>query len=182
MGNERAPSQVQSYALNTTRIIAAGIAATAAMTLMMYYGPPMVGMPPGDIGTILGTMLLPNNPGQALWIGLIMHLANGIIFAAIYAAVLLSLRQQSGGGTGAIFGVLLWLIEPMLLLPIILTMHPLVKTGRISHPGFFSLNLGMGWTPAAFSLATHLVYGVLVGLFYKHPVRFHGPYHERFTR
>lgn len=159
------------YALNWAGAIAAGIWGTFVMALMMYYVPPLMDMPPMDIGTMLGTMFLPQDKAAAFWIGLGVHFMNGTIFALAYAAILLALRTQSTAGTGVGLGLATWLGGAMLLLVPILEIHPLVQSGEMKNPGYFMLDMGMGWTPALLSLATHLVYGVIVGLLYKHHIR-----------
>jgi uncharacterized membrane protein YagU involved in acid resistance len=161
--------EVQPYALNWGLACAAGFVATIVITLMMYFVPPMIGMPPMDIGKMLGTMLLPQDGTAAFWVGMLWHFINGIVFVLIYAGVLLALRKQSTAGSGAVFGIVLWLLA-MTMMPAMLSMHPLVRAGEMQNPGVFMLKMG-GWTPAIFDLVGHLVYGVIAGLIYKHAHR-----------
>jgi hypothetical protein len=158
----------QPYALNWGLGIWAGFVATVAITLMMYWIPPLMGMPPMDIGTMLGTMLTPQPGPTAFWLGMAWHFINGIVFTLVYAGVLLALQKQSTAGTGAWFGAILWLLGPMLLMSVMMAMHPLVRAGQMQNPGFFMLNMGMGLMPALFDLVAHLVYGVIAGAIYKH--------------
>jgi hypothetical protein len=157
----------RSSALNWGLGIWTGFVATVAITLVMYWIPPLMGMPPMDIGTTLGTMLAQPGP-TAFWLGMAWHFVNGILFTLIYAGVLLALQKQSTAGTGAWFGAILWLIGPMLLMPVMMAKHPLVQAGQMVNPGFFMLNMGMGLMPALFDLVAHLVYGVIAGSIYRH--------------
>ena len=70
-------------------------------------------------------------------------------------------------GTGLWLGLALWLLL-MFTLPIMFSGDPAVRSGQMPNPGVFLLNTGMGWTPALFILLDHLVYGMLVGILYKH--------------
>lgn len=162
---------VLPFTLNWTGVIVAGLWGTLVMTLTMYYVPPVMGLPPMDIGIMLGTMFLPQYTATARGVGLGLHVANGIIFVLAYAGILLALRVQSTAWTGVVLGVLLWLGGAMLLLDPIMQMNPLVQSGEMTNPGYFMLNVGMGWKPAMFSFVTHLVYGLTVGFLYRHRAR-----------
>lgn len=146
----------------------AGFIATVVITLLMYLVPPLMGMPPMDIGTQLGTMLVPQPGPAAFWLGMVWHFVNGIVFTLVYAGVLLALRKQSTVGTGLWFGAVLWLLGPMLIMPVMMAMHPLVQAGQMPNPGFFLLGMGMGLMPALFDLVAHLIYGAIAGAIYKH--------------
>jgi len=75
-----------------------GLAATAAITMMMYLIAPMMGLKM-DIAQMLGSML-----GGSWWAGLIMHLTLGaIIFPLAYAFVLYHFLP--GGPTGSLSNV-----------------------------------------------------------------------------
>lgn len=161
----------QPYALDWGRAIAGGLMGTVIITLMMYFMPPMIGMKPMDIGTMLGTMFLPHGGSTAFWLGLMMHFMMGIAFVLMYAAALLALRRQSTWGSGAVFGMVLWLIGPMLMMPVMMAMHPLVQAGTMMNPGFFMLGMGKGLMPALASLMMHLFYAVAAALIYKHRLR-----------
>jgi uncharacterized membrane protein YagU involved in acid resistance len=160
---------VQPYALNWGLGIAAGFVATVVLTLMIYFVPPMMGMKPIEIPAMLGTMFLPQGGSAALWLGMVVHFMMGIIFTLIYAGVLLGLRTQSTWSTGAWFGGVLWLVA-MLMMPVMMSMHPLVQAGKMTNPGVFMLGMGMGWMPAVFALVAHSVYGIIAGWIYQHDV------------
>lgn len=168
-----AMSAERPYALNWGLAIAAGLAATLAMTLMLYFVPPIMGREPMDIGMMLGTMIHAEPVPTARWIGLAMHFMNGVIFTLIYAGILLSLHKQSTWVTGLVFGAALWLVA-MLMMPVMMGMNPLVQAGKMENPGLFLLNRGadgQGIMAPMFSLITHLVYGAIAGAMYKHARR-----------
>ncbi len=153
------------FAINWTSAIGTGFIATAVNSLLLYLLPQMMGMPPVDMGKLLGTMVAPQGGAGALWMGWIWHFANGIVFTLIYAGVLLWQRQQSTWLTGLWFGVVLWIVAGIMM-PIMLDMHPLVRSGMMKNPGLFMV--GMGMMGLMLSLVTHLVYGVIAGATYKH--------------
>jgi len=79
-----------------------GFVGTLAMTAMMYFAAPMMGLHM-DIAAMLGSMLSGN------WTaGLMMHFVNGsVIFPAIYAYVLYTHLPGSPAIRGTVLGVAL---------------------------------------------------------------------------
>ena len=61
------------------KILVAGLVATAAMTMLMLVAP-LIGMPPMNIGAMLGGML-----GASATVGWMMHFMIGVLFTAAYA-------------------------------------------------------------------------------------------------
>jgi len=108
-------------------------------------------------------MLLNDSP----LVGTVWHFLNGIAFVLVYAKILITLRKQSTVSTGLCLGCALWIVL-MLTLPVLFSADPAVRSGELPNPGMFLLHTGMGWTPAFFVLLDHLVYGLLVGIIYKH--------------
>ena len=151
------------FAVDTTQVIGAGFIATALGTSVLK-------TESLDIRGILATMLTlitPLDQPTALLVGTIWHFLNGIAFGAIYAKILIAFRKQSTMSTGFWLGLALWLLL-MLTLPILFSVDPSVRSGQMPNPGVFLLHTGMGWTPALFVLLDQLVYGLLVGIIYKH--------------
>jgi hypothetical protein len=129
---------------NVSRAMVGGFAGTLAMTMMMYIVAPMMGVKM-DIAGSLACML-----GAPWALGLTIHFFNGtVIFPLIYALVLF--RYLQGGSTvrGITFGVLLWLMAQVAVMPMI-------------GAGVFSSRMG-GVLAAAASLMAHAVYGALLG-------------------
>jgi hypothetical protein len=153
------------FAIDTARVIAAGFLATTL-------GTSVVKTESLDIRGILAsivTVIAPMDRPAALLVGTVWHCLNGIVFAALYAKLLIALRKPSTVGTGFLLGVALWILL-MLALPILFSADPPVRSGELPNPGVFLLHAGLGWTPAFFVLLDHLVYGLLVGVIYRHRV------------
>jgi hypothetical protein len=149
-------------------VIRAAVVAAAAITLYMMFIPQSLGIKEMDIGISVGRML-DLTGGVVAFLGRIAwHVVNGLVYLPIYALILLRLRRQSNALTGAVFGVVLWLLGPMLLVPLLLNLHPAVASGHLTNPGVFMLSLGLGWTPALVDIGAHLTHGILAGVVYKH--------------
>ena len=151
------------FAIDRAQVIGAGFIATAIGTSILK-------TESLDIRGVLATMvtlITPLDRPRALLVGTVWHYLNGIAFAVIYAKVLIVLRKQSTVTTGFWLGLSLWILL-MLALPILFNGDPSVRSGQMPNPGVFLLHTGMGWTPAFFVLLDHLVYGLLVGVIYKH--------------
>jgi hypothetical protein len=120
---------------------------------------------------MLGTMFTPDRD-RAKLVGFMVHLVNGWLFAFAYAAAFESWQRVSwwrGGLIGLVHGGFV-LLGGMPLLP---GLHPRMAseqqgptpTRQLEPPGFLALNYG-GQTPLTVMLA-HLVYGVVLGAFYR---------------
>src|SRR5262249_18422793 len=138
-----------AYAFNWSSLTLAAVVASAAITLYMMFIPRSLGIKEMDIGITVGQAVREGGnvaffPARLAW-----HVVNGRIYLVPYAAILLLLRRQSTAGTGIVFGVFLWLVGPMLLVPIVLNLYPAVASGELTHPGVFMLRLGQGLKPAA---------------------------------
>lgn len=130
---------------NVWRAILGGFIGTLAITMMMYWVGPMMGMMKMDIAASLGSML-----GGSWALGMMMHFVNGtIIFPLIYAYLLF--RVLPGGGTlkGIEWGLILWFLAQVMVMPMM-------------GDGFFSANMG-GMMAAGGSLMGHAIYGGLLG-------------------
>lgn len=157
---------VGPYALNWKSLFAAGALATLAITLILYFLPPVFGYLPMNVALQLGSMIALETR-NVFWAGMLWHFANGIFFTGVYAWVLLKFRTQSDAKTGAVFGAAVWLLA-MLMMPIMMAFHPQVRAGVMPNPGFFLRGLDPGLGLAMLDLFAHLVYGILAGMIYKH--------------
>jgi uncharacterized membrane protein YagU involved in acid resistance len=120
---------------------------------------------------MLGTMVTPDRD-RAKVIGFGMHLINGWLFAAIYAAAFRSWRRATWW-----LGALIGLVHALFVLTVAMAMlpglHPRMASERqgptptrqLEPPGFLALNYGKR-TPVSVVLA-HLLYGGLLGAFYR---------------
>lgn len=151
------------FAIDTAQLIGAGFVATALGTSVLKTESLDIR---GILATVV-TLITPLDQSTALLVGTAWHVLNGIAFVVVYAKILIALRKQSTVSTGVWLGLTLWILL-MLMLPILFSLDPSVRSGQLPNPGVFLLHTGMGWTPAFFVLLDHLVYGLLVGIIYKH--------------
>jgi hypothetical protein len=123
-----------------------------------------------DIPLLLGTVFTANR-SRALVIGYAVHFLNGLVFSLGYAAIFLAVGHE-----GVVFGAVLGLAHGLLsggplinaLLPAV---HPLMgtpwtdaeETPLLEPPGFLLRNYGRD--TAVVTLALHVLYGAIVGLF-----------------
>lgn len=99
--------------LNLGSAVLAGLAGTAAMTVLMYAAP-LVGLPAMDIMAVLGS-LVPGAPTYA--VGALMHSGIGVTLALLYAALFAGRLPGPGWLRGAVFAVLPWLFAITLMAP-----------------------------------------------------------------
>lgn len=126
------------------RLVLGGLAGTVALTLMMMFVAPMMGVPM-DIATNIASML------NAPWVlGMFIHLMMGVlIFPMVYGYLVQRHLPGSGPMRGMILGSILWLMLEMFVMPMM---------GK----GFFGAN-GPGMKGAVAALLAHLIYGGLLG-------------------
>ncbi|HET7095528.1 MAG TPA: hypothetical protein VFI22_18700 [Thermomicrobiales bacterium] len=147
-----------------------GFVGTLVLTTLLA-GSQGLGLTRINLPFMLGTMVTPNRD-RAKAIGFGMHLINGWLFAALYAAAFESWRRASwwrGAGIGLVHALFV-LVAGMPLLP---SLHPRMAsaeqgptpTRQLEPPGFLALNYGKR-TPISVILA-HLVYGGILGACYR---------------
>jgi hypothetical protein len=147
-----------------------GFVGTVVLTGLMS-GSQALGLTRMNIPFMLGTMATPNRD-RAKVIGFGMHFVNGWIFASVYAAAFQSWRRATwwlGAAIGMVHGLFV-LVAAMPLLP---TFHPRMATEeqgptptrQLEPPGVLALNYGKR-TPV-FVLLAHVLYGSLLGAFYR---------------
>lgn len=130
---------------NLLKAILGGFVGTVVMTLMMYFVAPMMLGAPMDIAAMLGSVL-----GGSWTMGMLMHFVNGsVIFSLIYAYGLYRGLPGEPWLKGTTWGVILWLLSQVLVMPMM-------------GAGFFSAKTG-GLMAVMASLIGHVVYGVLLG-------------------
>jgi hypothetical protein len=114
------------------------------MTMMMYLIAPVMGVKMDIAGSLAGMLGAP-------WpVGLVMHFLNGtIIFPLLYSLVLF--RGLKGGPAvrGITWGIALWLMAQLLVMPMI-------------GAGVFSSRMG-GLMAVVASFMAHVGYGAFVG-------------------
>ena len=128
---------------NIFKAVVAGIAATAVMTGFIAAAPVM-GLPPMDIPKMLSMML-----GNNITLGWMGHFMIGSTLAVIYA-LFYSRFPFSGWFKGTFYGLFPWFLAQIMVMPLM-------------GMGFFSGSIIM----AGGSLVAHLVYGSVLGFFYR---------------
>jgi hypothetical protein len=129
--------------LVTKNAVLAGLAGTAAMTVLMLAAP-LMGAPPMNIGAMLGSVM-----GGSAALGWLAHFMIGVGLAVVYATVFVSRLPGPAVARGALFSVPPWLVAQLVVMPMM-------------GAGLFS---GSAIVAGA-SLMGHLVYGAVVGAVY----------------
>ena len=145
-----------------------GLAATVTLTAIMV-GAQLAGLSRMDLPLMLGT-LVTDRPDRARFIGFLIHLVNGQIFAIVYAAAF-SLLGRAGWWLGALFGAFHGVAALVVFVPLMAGIHPRVASDRagptldavLEPPGLLALNYGRE-TPAV-ALVAHITYGGILGAF-----------------
>ncbi|MBI2460066.1 MAG: hypothetical protein HYV61_00805 [Candidatus Rokubacteria bacterium] len=174
--------------INVNRAALAGLLATTVMTVLMY-GMPLVGLPAMDLLGSLGSLV---PVGAPYLVGGLIHLANGVILALIYAAFLAPILPGPRWARGALFSLAPWLFALVALAPIMMWLQSLtgVEASAATNPcaavqavnpcapvnpcaamNPCAVQPGAGgpgqFTMAAMSLGAHLVYGAVLGALYR---------------
>ncbi|GAA5611259.1 hypothetical protein CP981_01240 [Streptomyces platensis] len=127
-----------------------------------------------DLPFLLGTAFTSDRT-RAKALGYGVHFVNGLLFAMLYYAVFVAVGYSSWW-LGTVFGLVHGLFAATALVNILLPLvHPRMGAPHTSAPhvalleppGFLMLNYGPR-TPTV-TLAAHLVYGTIVGLFLAWP-------------
>ena len=155
--------------MNLPSILLWGFAATVALTALTILGQSL-GLTRIDIPFILGTMFC-DDRDRARVVGIAMHMANGWIFAVVYALFFENM-QGATWWFGALIGAAQGLFVVVALLPVLPGLHPRMVSGfrgpdparLLEPPGFLAQNYGR--LTAFVVLITHAIYGGILGLFY----------------
>lgn len=129
--------------LSIIRAALAGLVGTTAMTGLMLAAP-MMGLPPMNIGEMLGSMM-----GGVTALGWAAHFMIGTGFAVGYAGVLARRLPGPPVARGMLFALAPWLMAQVVVMPMM-------------GAGFFSGSV----LAAMGSLMGHLVYGAVIGATY----------------
>jgi hypothetical protein len=156
--------------MNLPDVLVWGFAATIVLSTMMAASQSL-GYTRMSIPFLLGTMVTPNRD-RAMGLGVLLHLVNGCLFAVVYALAFESWGHATwwlGAGIGMVHALFL-LTVGMMVVP---AMHPRMVSEyfgptpnrQLQPPGFLAFNYGRR-TPIV-TLASHLVYGAILGAFYR---------------
>ena len=143
--------------MNVLSAIVAGLAGTAALTMVMTMAPKM-GMPKMDIVGMLGSMF--GKPNRML--GMVIHFMMGIIFTLVYAYLWSLCIGSATWLNGLIFGAIHWLVVGMMM-GMFPMMHAGIKSGAVSAPGLWMTNNG-GMKAFIGGLMGHMVFGLVAVL------------------
>ena len=128
---------------NPGRAVLAGLAGTAAMTMLMLLAPTM-GMPPMNIPAMLGSVM-----GGNVALGWVAHFMIGTVLALGYAAFFAGRLPGAPVLRGAIYSLIPWLMAQLIVMPMM-------------GLGLFSGSV----LAAGGSLMGHLLFGAVLGLVY----------------
>ncbi len=135
-----------------TSALIAGFIGTVAMTAFTYMAP-LMGFKMDIPEMLAKTMHAP------LIVGWLAHFMVGEILAIGYALFYLNiLNQKANAKTGAIYGILPWLLAQLVAMPMMMVMN-----GMPYSAGLFSGS----FLVAMASLVAHFIYGAIVGAVYK---------------
>jgi len=148
-----------------------GFAATVVLTTILA-GSQGLGLTRMSIPFLVGTLFTPHRD-RAKAIGVAVHLVNGWLFALVYLA---TFHAWGGGGLvrGAAVGAIHALFVLTVVMPIYPALHPRMTSEHhgpgarrqlLEPPGFLALNYGYQ-TPLTV-LVSHVVYGMVLGGFYR---------------
>jgi uncharacterized membrane protein YagU involved in acid resistance len=135
-----------------TSALIAGFLGTVAMTAFTYMAP-LMGFKMNIPGMLAHTMHAP------IIVGWLAHFMVGELLAIGYALFYLTIfRQTVSAKSGAIYGILPWLLAQLVVMPLMMVMN-----GMPYSAGLFSGSFLM----AMASFVGHLIYGAIVGATYK---------------
>lgn len=145
-----------------------GLVATSGLTAVMIAAQ-MAGLSRIDLPLLLGTVLV-EDPDRARVAGFAVHLVLGQVFALFYAAGFAALGEATWW-LGGLFGLAHAAVALTILVPLLPGVHPRMASERagpsstavLEPPGLLALSYGRR-TPAV-TVAAHLVYGAVLGLF-----------------
>jgi uncharacterized membrane protein YagU involved in acid resistance len=124
--------------------VTGGIFATAIMTMLMLIAP-MMGMPDMKTGNMMAGFM-----GIPVWIGWLMHLMIGIIWAIVYVFLVRDRLTLSPALKGILFAVLPWMLMQLMVMPMM-------------GMGIFSANSPDALKMVIGTLMGHMVYGLVLG-------------------
>jgi hypothetical protein len=156
--------------MNLPSILLWGFVATVVLSITMAASQ-RLGYTRMSIPFLLGTMMTANRD-RAMFLGLLVHMINGWLFALIYALAFESWHWATWW-LGAGIGLVHVLFVLMIGMPLIPAMHPRMVSEyfgptpnrQLQPPGFLALNYGRRSPIVA--LVSHLLYGAILGAFYR---------------
>jgi hypothetical protein len=137
------------------RSLAAGLCGSAAHSGLMFLKSRMAWLPAfhpyEDLQQALSALVGSSVPAGIPWA--LSFLNGAVVLGMLFGHSYRWLPGRSGAAKGFVFGVLGWIVMGVLFFPAL---------GR----GLFALQTGLGASPALFSLAMLLSYGMTMGIAY----------------
>lgn len=158
-----------SFSLRLGDALLWGVFATGVLTLIMSVSQGL-GWARMSFPFMIGSVFTARR-GRAMVVGFLAHLAFGCVFALLYIAVL-ERWQAPVWWLGALLGLYHGLFVLAVIMPVMPAVHPHMAsrqhgptpTRQLEPPGFLALNYGRN--APAITLAAHVIYGMLLGIFY----------------
>jgi uncharacterized membrane protein YagU involved in acid resistance len=155
--------------MNLPSILLWGFAATVVLTALTIAAQSL-GLTRIDIPFILGTIFTADRD-RAKFLGLVVHLINGWVFALVYALFFENVHMATWW-FGALIGLMQGVIVVVAVLPLLPGVHPRMvsdfrgpePTRLLEPPGFLATNYGR-MTPVV-TIIAHAIYGAILGTFY----------------
>jgi hypothetical protein len=146
-----------------------GFGATVVLTTLLRAAQAL-GYTRIDLPFILGSMLTSDRDRAKVY-GYFIHLINGWLFAVVYAAAF-ETAGRADLGFGALIGAAHGLFVVIVGMPALPAFHPRMATDgwgpeptqQLEPPGNLALNYGVS-TPVI-TVAAHIIYGAILGVFY----------------
>ena len=156
--------------MNLASVLIWGFAATVVLTTLLRAAQAFA-ITRVDLPFMLGSMFTADRDRAKVY-GYVIHLVNGWLFALIYAAGFETVGYANalcGALVGAVHGAFVVVVA----MPLMPAMHPRMATTswgpdptqQLEPPGNFGLNYGLS-TPAI-TFIGHVVYGAILGFFYR---------------
>ena len=166
----RRPPGATGERFDVSGLLSGALVGTAVMTAIME-GAQARRLTRMSLPFMLGTIVSGRRPLARIW-GTLIHFLNGIGFASGYA-LLFQRAGRAGWRVGAAVGALHGVVVLVAGLPIVQEIHPRMAeedegpdpTPMLEPPGFLGAHYGVQ-TPAV-TMAAHVVYGAIVGAFYR---------------
>lgn len=143
-----------------------GLVATGLLTAVLSLSQ-LAGWTRMDLPLLLGTLFVAD-PDKARGIGFLVHLANGQVFALVYAGFF-AVLGHAGWLLGAGLGVVHALVALTILVPALPAIHPRMaseasgpSTGAVLEPPG-PLGLNYGTRTVVVTVLAHIGYGALLG-------------------
>lgn len=156
--------------MNRRGVLLPGFAGTVVLTSLLAASQGL-GLTRINLPFLVGTMVTPDRE-RARVAGFGLHMVNGWLFAAIYAATFERLRRATWW-LGAAIGLVHALFVLLAAMPALPSLHPRMAseeqgptpTRQLQPPGFMAANYGR--RTALSVVLAHLAYGAVLGLLYR---------------